>query len=75
MIYLMDFDPKHRRLHRMTVFDDRQRLLAQEERLKLELLHLQSGEQREVVLLAAADETTLRHTHARYFKTAAGAAF
>ncbi|RZJ10126.1 MAG: hypothetical protein EOP39_09500, partial [Rubrivivax sp.] len=62
MIYLMDFDPKHRCLHRMRVFDDQQRLLAQEERLRLELLHLQAGEQREVILLAAADEATLRHT-------------
>ncbi len=70
MIYLMDFDPKHRRLHRMKVFHDLQRPLAQDERLKWELLHLQEGEQREIVLLAAADEATLRHTHARYFNTA-----
>jgi hypothetical protein len=52
------------------VFDDLQRPLAQDERLKWELLGVQAGEQREVVLLAAANEATLRHTHARYFSTA-----
>jgi hypothetical protein len=68
MIFLMDFDPKHRCLHAMKVYPDHERLNAQNERLKLELAHLQAGDAREVVLLTAADEASLRRTHARYFE-------
>lgn len=70
MIFLMNFDPKLRHLHAMKVFQDRQRPIAQDERLKWELQHLRAGDEREVVLLTAADESTLRHTHARYFAPA-----
>lgn len=70
MIFLMDFDPKLRRLHAMKVFQDQQRPSAQDERLKWELQHLRAGDEREVVLLTAADEATLRRTHARYFEVA-----
>lgn len=71
MIYLMDFDPKRRRLHAMKVFDDQHRRNAQDERLALELAHLRTGDEREVILLSAADEATLRRTHARYFESSA----
>ncbi|MEO6281695.1 hypothetical protein [Roseateles sp.] len=69
MIYLMDFDPERRRLHAMKVFDDQQRRSAQDEGLALELVHLRTGDEREVILLSAADEATLRRTHARYFES------
>lgn len=71
MIFLMDFDPKHRCLHAMKVYHDDERLTAQDERLRLELAHLQAGDAREVVLLTAADEASLRRTHARYFEAQA----
>ncbi|HEY0956149.1 MAG TPA: hypothetical protein VGE36_15425 [Roseateles sp.] len=70
MIFLMNFDPKRRRLHAMKVFQDQQRPLAQDERLNWELQHLRAGDEREIVLLTAVDEDTLRRTHARYFAAA-----
>lgn len=73
MIFLMDFDPKHRRLHAMKVYTDEHRRKAQDERLRLELEYLQAPIAREVVLLSAADEEGLRRTHARYFEAPAAA--
>ncbi len=70
MIFLMNFDPKQRQLHAMKVFQDQQQPLAQDERLKWELLHLRAGDAREIVLLTAVEEDTLRRTHARYFGAA-----
>ena len=71
MIFLMDFEPKRRCLHAMKDYGDRERLSAQDKRLKLALAHLQAGMARDVALLTAADEDCLRRTHARHFEARA----
>ena len=69
MIYLIEYDRRSGMLIEMRAFADDQRELAENARLALELaLHAQKQE-REVVLLEAADEAGLRRTHGRYFQS------
>jgi hypothetical protein len=72
VIFLIDYDRKKGKLKDFRRFQDCQMPEARSERLRIELSDkaaVMSGE-REVVLLEAADESTLHHTHQRYFKSA-----
>jgi len=67
MIFLIDYDRKHARIRLFKTFEDMERACAERERLDLEITDRADAE---VVLLEAADEATLRKTHARYFESA-----
>jgi hypothetical protein len=69
MIFLLEYDRQHGKLCKFKHFSDADRLQAQRERLAIELELKRSQEPREVVLLEAADEDTVRRTHKRYFQT------
>jgi hypothetical protein len=68
MIFLIDYDRERGRLVTMTAYADDRRLDAQNARLQLELDLNRSGLSREVVLLEAIDEASVRRTHRRYFE-------
>ena len=70
MIFLIDYDRKKGLIQLFKAFKADQRAEAQRERLDIELSLNGSRELREIVLLEADDEQTLRRTHQRYFKTA-----
>lgn len=70
MIFLVDYDRKKGLIRLFKAFKVEQRAEAQRERLDIELSLNGSRGSREVVLLEADDEQTLRRTHQRYFKTA-----
>lgn len=67
MIYLIHYDRPSRQLLRMQPYADAQRQQAEDARLALELSLIGNGREQEVVLLDAADESSLRRTHGRYF--------
>jgi hypothetical protein len=67
MIFLIDYDRGRGRIVSLSSFPDSELRKAEESRLAVELTLHQSGIQREVVLLDAADEEALRRTHRRYF--------
>jgi hypothetical protein len=69
MIFLIEYDRSAGSAAQITAFADRQRELAENLRLDLELRLHRQGIQREVVLLEAASEDALRITHRRYFET------
>ena len=69
MIFLIDYERKTGVLRKFKRFRDDQRAEAQRERLDIELSLNGSRESREVVLLEADQEETLRRTHRRYFET------
>lgn len=69
MIFLLEYDRRHGKLCKFKQFSDADRVQAQCERLAIELELKRSQEPREVVLLEAADEDTVRRTHKRYFQT------
>ena len=69
MIFLLEYDRRHGKLCKFKQFSDADRVQAQHERLAIELELKRSQEPREVVLLEAADEDTVRRTHKRYFQT------
>jgi hypothetical protein len=66
MIFLLDYDRKEGRLRCIT--DDGERGRAQEARLNGELALNGANVDREIILLEAVDEATLRRTHRRYFE-------
>jgi hypothetical protein len=70
MIFLIEFDRPTESTLLFKTFDDADLLQARRERLKIELDLNHRGllMQREVVLLQARDEQSLRHTHDRYFE-------
>ena len=68
MIFLLDYDRAAGRLVSMTVYSTDRLLDAQNTALELELKHRRESADREVVLLEAPDESTLRRTHGRYFE-------
>ena len=69
MVFLIEYDRPSGTLVQFRKFDDSERQIAQEARLELELkLNREGNHNREVVILEARDEETIRHTHARYFK-------
>jgi hypothetical protein len=67
MLFLIDYDRRAGKIAELQRYDDSQRALAMEERLRIELAHNAAGVEREVVLLDAADEAAIRQTHRRYF--------
>jgi hypothetical protein len=67
MIFLIDYDRGRGRIVSLSSFPDSELRMAEDSRLAVELTQNQSGIQREVVLLDAADEEALRRTHRRYF--------
>ena len=69
MIFLLEYDRKRGALCQIKHFPASDRTRAQRERLDIELGLCRSRQAREVVLLEAADEQTLRRTHKRYFNT------
>ena len=69
MIFLIQYDRKKGRLISFQRFDERDRRIAEDERLELELRLNQEEIKNEVVLLEAASEEALRQTHRRYFET------
>lgn len=69
MIYLIEYDWQAGHPAKMTTYFDAQRLVAEDARLSLELSLHALGIEREVVLLQATDEATLRRTHGRYFES------
>ncbi len=68
MIFLIEYDRPQGRIVTFKAFDDSDRQRAQDERLELELALHRSGTEREVVILEAATEESLRRTHRRYFE-------
>ena len=68
MIFLLDYDRKRGQLRGITRYPDQERARAQEARLGLELESKAANADREVILLEATDEATLRRTHRRYFE-------
>ena len=69
MIFLVQYDRKAGKILDLKAFTSSDRAFAQRERLAVELDYHRSGVSREVVLLEATDEQTLRRTHQRYFKS------
>jgi hypothetical protein len=69
MIFLIDYERKTGLLRQFKRFQDDQRAQAQRERLDIELSLDGLRELREVVLLEADQEETVRRTHRRYFET------
>lgn len=67
MIFLIEYDRSARRQTAYRQFDDAFREAAQRERLEREVAIHRTGLDREVVLLDAPDEESLRQTHSRYF--------
>jgi hypothetical protein len=69
MIFLIEYDRPRGQLVTFKVFDDPDRVTAENARLEMELdLHRRRIEH-EVVLLEASSEEALRRTHRRYFET------
>ena len=67
MIFLLEYDRAKALLVSIRQFDDRERRAAEDARLAIELSG-NRGVDREVVLLEAANEETIRKTHRRYFE-------
>jgi len=65
MIYLVTYDRVSSTTIAIRGFNDSAE--ASQEKLRVELDMLKSGEKYEVVVLEAADEMALRRTHGRYF--------
>jgi hypothetical protein len=68
MIFLIEYDRNKGRLITLKTFEDTEKRTAENTRLEMELRLRQSGIEREVVLMQAANEKALRRTHRRYFE-------
>ncbi len=72
MVFLIEYDRPTGKLVRFQKYEDPERKIAQDARLELELkLNREGNRDREVIILEARDEETIRHTHGRYFKSMA----
>ena len=67
MIFLIEYERSRGELSSIKEFEDSERLIAEDERLSLELSLHRQGLIREVVLLEAASKKDLLKTHRRYF--------
>jgi len=67
VIFLIDYDRSRGELSSIEAYDDSERDLAENQRLKRELALHRKGVQREIVLLQALNEDALKETHGRYF--------
>lgn len=70
MIFLIEYDRPSGQIVTKRVFQDTERLQAENSRLKIELELDRKGVDHEVILLEAASEDDLRRTHRRYFEDA-----
>ena len=68
MIFLIDYDRTKGEVVHLKTFDDSNKAEAENARLEMELQLNHLGIEREVVLLSATSEVSLRRTHARYFE-------
>jgi hypothetical protein len=70
MIFLIHFDRRAAVLRDFRVYQDAERIRAQQERLALEISQLgATAREQEIVLLEAASEADIRKTHRRYFES------
>lgn len=67
MIFLIEYNRTEGKIVTYLNFDDSQRLMAEEERLRIELILNRERKDHEVVLLEATSKEELRKTHRRYF--------
>ena len=67
MLFLIEYDRRKGKIVTLQQYADSDRLVAESDRLNLELDLRNAGEEHEVVLLQAASQEALRRTHARYF--------
>lgn len=70
MIFLIEYDRGTAKLFHIQTFDDKDRNVAVNAKLELEIELLKEKLSREVVLLEADSLEALRATHSRYFKSA-----
>lgn len=68
MIFLVEYDRPRGEIVSFRPYSDADRRAAENARLELELQLHSAGVQREIVLLQADSEATLRKTHRRYFE-------
>ncbi|MBP7776392.1 MAG: hypothetical protein KA371_04640 [Acidobacteria bacterium] len=68
MIFLIEYDRGRGKLLSLTQFSPDRRAVAEAERLVREIELNAIGVEREIVLLEAQDEDSLRATHRRYFE-------
>lgn len=68
MIFLIEYHRPEGRIVTFRVFEDSERLKAENSRLEIELELNRRGVDHEVVLLEAASEAALRRTRRRYFE-------
>lgn len=69
MLFLVEYDHRSGELISSEPFDEGARAAATQARIEREVQLRHEGIEREVVILEAADETSLRVTHRRYFDT------
>jgi len=69
MLYLIQYDRDLGKILSLREFRSSERVLARQERLKLELDLNSKAIKNEVVILEAASEAALRRTHRRYFES------
>lgn len=68
MLFLIEYDRNRGRIVTFRKFHDVERQKAEDARLEMELERNRPGTEREVVLLEAATEEAMQHTHSRYFE-------
>lgn len=71
MLFLIEYDLVHGTLVSNTAFNEKDRRRAEGVRLAREIELNAEGVDREIVLLEADDEPSLRLTHRRYFESLA----
>jgi hypothetical protein len=68
MLFLIEYDRQTGKIVKLREYSDSDRLVAEADRLDLEVDLHNVEKEHEVVLLQAASQEALRRTHARYFE-------
>ncbi len=68
MLFLIEYDRQTGKIVTLREYSDSDRLVAESDRLDLEVDLHNVEREHEVVLLQAASQEALRRTHARYFE-------
>ena len=68
MLFLIEYDRQAGKIVKLREYSDSDRLIAESDRLDLEVDLYNVEKEHEVVLLQAASQEALRRTHARYFE-------
>ena len=68
MLFLIEYDRQTGKIVKLREYNDSDRLIAESDRLDLEVDLYNVEKEHEVVLLQAASQEALRRTHARYFE-------